>query len=419
MGRRRDRREPGPAALEAELRASLRRALQDVKTSRQKERASADLAKQYKDALSNIHKLVEASSSDSRRILPVLPPGQVSFAVNDSAEQWRTMEHFEHAPRPPCFIDTSISVNRQPAHLRAWADGRKIRQGSTGVVFGGIYHGQRVAIKVPFVVKWTRPRAPDAVDELPKTSEESESPFFCNEIRVNAHLLAVAPVITHVAQPVGVISASWDDSRGFFLHADYPVRNAIVFEWLGDDPSRMLKEVSLSSPGVADWITNGKVLVTVLVGMAIGVSQLHSAGIVHYDLKSSAFSVSLSTLDASVVSVKVLDLSHAKLTIGADASVKTYDAPEPPRTPPPPNARHEVRFYPTIADLEGNAILAATPWLDVFALGNIFKRIVDHVNVDEELKAALTKLTVEMKGYRERMMMQVVVDRLELMLAAF
>ena len=398
-GRRGDRREPDPAALrtrgepdEAELRASLRRALQDVKTSRQKERVAADQAKQYKDALINIHKLVEASSSDSRRILPVLPPGQVSFAVNDSAEQWRTMEHFEHAPRPPCFINTSL----------------RIRQGSTGVVFGGIYHGQRVGIKVPFVVKWTRPRVPEAVDELPKTSEESVSPFFCNEVRVNAHLLAVAPVITHVAQPVGVISASWDDSRGFFLHADYPVRNAIVFEWLGDDPSRMLKEVSLSSPGVADWITNGKVLVTVLVGMAIGVSQLHSAGIVHYDLKSSAFSVSLSTFDASVVSVKVLDLSHAKLTIGADASRKTYDAPE-----------HEIRFYPTIADLERNAILAATPWLDVFALGNIFKRIVDHVNVDEELKAALTKLTVEMKGYRERMMMQVVVDRLELMLAAF
>lgn len=292
-----------------------------------------------------------------------------------------------------------------------------VRQGGTGAVFGALLRddddeaaatataaaatteaadaaaagrreaGRRVAVKVPFASPPSQSSA---------NSPEPIAQFFCNELRVYARLLEwqreqekPQQHLTHVALPIGVCSVCWADGNGEGSIRDYdqPMRPGFVIEWLGPSEGEVERPLAKANR----WLDpKGGAVAEVFKGMATGVAQLHAAGVVHYDIKTGAFQLIGAAQGGGACRMcKVFDLSHAKLVSGS------FDADQRHR----PNATQRPNYPHSYA--EASTIAAATPWLDVYALGSVYFEILDRFKrhaVVVEYDAKLRELALEMQS---------------------
>jgi hypothetical protein len=345
---------------------------------------------------------------DPQRSLPFLPPGSVVFL--EDPDDWSTVVGGTGvAPRPP--IRQGGPATRAPKSL----------EGGTSVVFPGYFEGRPCGIKVYGPTAWLRPVQGMHPHHMEVTSDAH---FGVNEATVFAHLLRTSPApLAHVVRAIGVCMVSWrkDGERDV-----YPRRLALVLEWLGNCPSWPHLDCFMldDSVKVSRLLTNTVRLFRVLDGVASALVELHENGVVHGDLKRSAFSLTQvrgpppeiygGAGEDDVVFVKVFDLTHARLVdarTSADAldgkkyvhhaSQSNYPSPEPaPAASGAASGGRSRRVGPWVSDLP-----AATPWLDVYALGVMFQKIVgsapDRATTTPEgvdLRGELTELFAAMKN---------------------
>ena len=262
----------------------------------------------------------------------------------------------------PCVLPCAPGQH-QHQHQRQGGTGGQ-RQGGTGVVFPALYGEQRVAVKVPFVQEYVDKRT-DASSTAPVGQ------FFCNELRINERLLMRMPSAGQhdVAMPIGVCVVSWDDKlrAPYARRDDQPCRPALVFRWEGPTLAGDI-EVPLASPR---WLHPDDVA-KLFARMGRSIARAHDANIVHYDVKLSNFIV-MATRESGgpmcpVRSCKLIDFSHSKL-----ADPNCIDAQQQHR----PHLHRPNYPMLTEATPWATTILAATPWLDVYALGGVFIEVLD------------------------------------------
>ena len=412
---------------ERKLRSADRREDAAVEEARVATKRRRELEDEVRAVLSDMERTrAEARNPLHDRHLRVLAPDEVFFlseGADESAEPWVPQPTPGVLPRPPCFIELHRDGGQHvPRHLAPWvarssgaygasgasgaseAVGRRfspVRQGGAGVVFPALIRGQRVAAKVAFIAKHHCPyghRVEEGfafhVDQCTghgpeykaRTCEDDlDALFHSAEVAVLSHLLAHAACLTDVVRPLGVGSVSWRPPN-HDRRREYPRRQAIFFEWLGDDPANMTRAAPFDDVvgngigngntwSAASWLTSRRLALEVMIRMARGVAQLHSAGVVHRDLKFAAFSVHLFVFpseqqhqeqEATIAFVKVFDFSHAKIDRG-DGRMQTYDFGQGSENYP--DNRDGARPW-------ASRLSASTPWLDVYALAKLFAKIV-------------------------------------------
>jgi hypothetical protein len=254
---------------------------------------------------------------------------------------------------------------RAPATATATAPApRSPLEGGTGVVFPAWFNWsdelrrRRVCVKVPFA-SWR------GVDEGPGDPVEIGG-FFCNELACYMHLLRVMGgkrllPLRNIVQPIGICMVQWDPAR---RSDDILRRPALILAWLGRYPGDIHVALDMNM-----MHTTSVDIVVILVQMATALCTLHAGGIVHYDIKFCAFIIHVLRNDpAHFRGCWLIDLSHSKI-VGADGG----------RMHKPHRKRRSN--YPYLPEngpagvVWAESVEAATPWLDVYALGNVFDQI--------------------------------------------
>ena len=212
---------------------------------------------------------------------------------------------------------------------------------------------------------------------------------YCNEVACYVQLVErMSSPPKYVAIPIGTCSVFWrhHESRPWMRYDDHPMRPALVMELLlCSRPGSDVVRVHLINTDVN--------ILDVFDCMAGALEELHRAGIVHYDINVGSFVVMVRSDDPSkLVACKVFDLSRAKRVGIDDAQMHKPD-------------HIYRRDYPYLPEdgpagvMYASCVEAATPWLDVYALGNVFDQIRTNDNrkirnpaVDTALEAIATNM---------------------------